>query len=205
MTQPIPNEAMIKNLQKLVSIGFKNAARGFSDMVGESYTLSDPTIRLVPLSEIPFILGGPENDAVGIYLRIHGDLNAQVMLVFPYDKALEMVDMLLGLTTGTTNRLGSLERSALGEVGNLTGTFFFNAISQRTGVDARPTPPAVMVDMVGAILDVIIAAIGEVAEFVLMFETKFQMGERETPANFWISPDPETLQKLTILGSRQNE
>lgn len=96
--------------------------------------------------------------------------------------------------------VGSMERSALGEVGNLTGTFFLNAVDELIGYGSRPTPPAVMVDMVGSILDVVVATMGEVEQNVLLFKTSFIVGNRETPANFWIVPDPETLNKMVSAG-----
>ena len=125
------------------------------------------------------------------------------MLIFPYLKALELVDLLMEVDFGVTQKLGSLERSALAEVGNLTGSFFMNSIAELTGISSHPTPPAVMVDMVGSILDVIIATMGRVDQKVLMFQTEFVVGDRQTNASFWIIPDPETLQKMIEAGIRK--
>ena len=86
------------------------------------------------------------------------------MLVIPIQRALELVDLLMGQTIGTSKTFGSLERSALAEVGNLTATFFMNSVAKISGIGLRPTPPAVMVDMVGAILDIIIATTGGISE-----------------------------------------
>jgi chemotaxis protein CheC len=154
-------------------------------------------VVLRSFKEIPMLLGGPENDAVGIYLRMEGDLSGHIMLIMPYEKSLEIVDMLMDQPVGTTTTLGSMERSALAEVGNLTGTFFLNALADITGTTARPTPPAVMVDMVSAILDVIVAMVGDIGDKVLMFQTQFSYGDRATQADFWVVPDAETLDKLT--------
>jgi len=50
-----------------------------------------------------------------------------------------------------------------------------------------------MVDMIGAILDIIIAASGEVGEHVPMIQTSFLRQGREVEANFWVVPDRTTL------------
>ena len=194
------------NLQELILHGFQNAAKGFSGMIGEVMQVIDPSVKAISLKDIPMFLGSPENDAVGIYLRVEGDISGQIMLILPYDKAMEIVDLMFEQPFGTTTQLGQIERSALAEVGNLTGAFFLNAIAEMTGVSARPTPPAVMVDMVGAILDVIIATMGQVDrsafnDKVLMFQSNFSIGNRETKANFWIIPDPGTLEKLSAAGN----
>ena len=81
---------------------------------------------MVPLVDIPNVLGGPEQEAVGIYLQSEGDLVAQFVLVLPFEKACELVDLVMGQPEGTTTYLGSMERSALGEVGNITTGYFLN-------------------------------------------------------------------------------
>jgi chemotaxis protein CheC len=201
-----PKNININNLQEIISHGFQNAAKGFSGMIGEVMQVIDPSVKAISLKDIPMFLGSPENDAVGIYLRVEGEISGQIMLILPYDKAMEIVDLMFEQPFGTTTSLGQMERSALAEVGNMTGTFFLNAVAEMTGINARPTPPAVMVDMVGAILDVIIATMGQTDrsafnDKVLMFQSNFSIGSRETKANFWIIPDPGTLEKLSASGS----
>ena len=181
-------------LEVMAGAGIQGAVMGLSQMTGQNITVSDPTVTLVPLNQIANLLGGPENEAVGVYLRAEGQMSGQIMLIFPYERALKLVDLLLDEPEGTTQHLGSYERSALAEVGNLTGSFFINSIASMLGLEARPTPPAVMVDMVGAILDVIIATAAGVSEHVLMIRATFMQGEREAEANFWVIPDPKVLE-----------
>ncbi len=193
---------LLQRLQEIISYGFENAARGFAGMVGEKLSVIQPVVRAVPLQEIPILLGGAENDAVGIYLRIEGDMIGQIMLIIPIEKAFSIVDMLMEQAEGTTQKLGQMERSALAEVGNLTGCFFLNAVAEITKYEMRPSPPAVMVDMVGAMLDVIIATMGSIGDEVLMFQATFVFAERETRTDFWIVPDPNTLDKLIAAGKK---
>ena len=174
--------------------GVHNAARGMSEMVGEPLTVSKPVIQRVPIRDIPDLLGGPENEAVGIYLRLEGQLSGQMMLIVPFDKAMELADLVMGNPAGSTKTLGQMERSALAELGNLTGAFFLNAVSAATGLESRPSPPAVMVDMVGSILDILLATSNSVGESVLMIQATFLRAGRETQANFWIIPDRSTLE-----------
>jgi chemotaxis protein CheC len=193
---------LLELLKSIASEGIKNAARGFSGMVGHKIEVSNPVASLVPLLQIAQIVGGPENEAVGIYLRIEGDLLGQIMMIIPYHKALELVDLLMDLPDGTTQHLGSMERSALGELGNMCGAFFLNSLAKMVGASFRPTPPAVMVDMVGAILDIIIATTGGVSEHVLLMQANFMEGLRSVEADFWVIPDLKTLE---ILIKKMNE
>jgi chemotaxis protein CheC len=190
------NQVIVEQMQYIVEKGFANAAKGFSEMVGLELTVDNPEVKTVPLNDIPMLLGGPENDAVGIYLKIEGDMTGQIMLILPLDRAMSIVDMLMEEPEGTTQELGSMERSALAEVGNLTGSFFLNAIAETTGLTLMPTPPAVMVDMIGAILSVVIATMDEVNDNVLMFQASYKLKNRRIDANFWIVPDARSLEKL---------
>lgn len=191
------NEEWINSFQQYASEGIRNAAKGFSTMLGENLTVREPSFRQVSIGEIPKLLGGPETEAVGIYLRAEGDVSGQIMLVIPLERALQLVDMLLDLAPGTTTGLGTLERSALGEIGNLTASYFLNSLSQMSGFSARPSPPAVMVDMVGAIMDIIIATCGGSSDFVLLMQTTFICKNRSIETSFWVVPDPYTLEVLS--------
>lgn len=183
-------------LANMANIGIHNAAKGMSAMVGENLSVTEPTVTSVPFHKIPTLLGGPETEAVGIYLRVEGSIPGQIMMVIPYPKALELADLIMGEPPGTTTQLGTLERSALAELGNLTGSFFLNAIADQAGLPARPSPPAVIVDMVGAIMDIIIATTGFFCEEVLMVQAKFLRDGRETQADFWLIPDQHTIETI---------
>ncbi len=176
--------------------GILNAAKGMSDMVGEQLTVSQPLVKRIPIREISNLLGGPEAEAVGIYLRVEGQIGGQMMLVVPYPKALELVDLMMSVPIGTTQTLGSIERSALQELGNLTGSFFLNAVAATTGLNSRPSPPAVLVDMIGAIIDIILATSDTLSETVLMLQAKFMRDGREADADFWIIPDRTTIENM---------
>jgi chemotaxis protein CheC len=145
---------------------------------------------------IPELVGGPEDDAVGIYLRFEGDMVGQIMMIMPYQKAMELVDLLMDIPQGTTQHLGSIERSALGELGNMCGTFFLNSLAKLVGASIKPTPPAVMVDMVGAILDIVVATSGGISDQILLMQANFMDGVRSVEANFWVIPDMNALQNL---------
>ena len=194
------NERIMKTLQTITNAGIYNAAKGFSSLLGHKIEVSEPSVKVVSLFDIPEIMGGPESEAIGIYLRAEGDLAGQIMMIVSYAKSLELVDLLMDVEPGTTTHLGKIERSALAEVGNMTGTFFLNAVSEITKTSIMPTPPAVMVDMIGAIMDIIIATTGGVSEQVLLLQANFLDGDRSVETNFWVIPDMGTLKAFQSGG-----
>lgn len=185
-------------IQHITQAGVTRAAEGFSNMVGEQITTTRPNIQVISLKDITAKLGGAENEAVGIYIRVDQGLPGHMMLIMPYQKALELADLLMGEPEGTTQTLGTIERSALGEIGNLTCSFFLNAASDMTGLHVYPSPPAVLVDMVGAILDVVIALSQAQSDQGLLLQTTFLRNDAEIQADFWIIPDQEVLTSLAL-------
>jgi chemotaxis protein CheC len=190
------DEKLLEMLKSIANEGIDHAAHGFSGMVGRKIQFSAPVARLVPILTIPAIVGKPDNDAVGIYLRFSGTLDGQIMMIVPHQKALELVDLIMGVPEGTTQHLGSLERSALGELGNLCGSFFLNSVAKMVGADFRPSVPAVMVDMVGAILDIVVVTTGGIGEHALLMQANFMDGPRSVEADFWVIPDMKSLEAL---------
>lgn len=180
-------------LIKIAKEGILNASRGFAGMLGKELVVKESSVKLVKLLDITKMLGGPEDETVAIYLKTEGSIAGQMMLAIPFEKALGLVDMIMGDPVGTTTGLGHMEKSALQELGNITGTYFLNYVADNTGSSVRPSPPAVIVDMCGAIIDVLIATAGLENEEVLMFEADFLQGELAIEIQFWIIPDQKTL------------
>lgn len=186
-------EEFVELLIKISKEGIENAAKGFSGMVGRELVVKNTSVKLVKLLDVSKMLGGPEDETVAIYLKTEGSIAGQMMLVLQFDKAMGLVDMIMGEPVGTTQSLGTMEKSALQELGNITGTYFLNYISDNTGSSVRPSPPAVMVDMSGAILDIVVATAGLENEEVLMFDADFLQGDISTEIQFWVIPDHKTI------------
>lgn len=180
-------------LTKISKEGIENASKGFSAMLGRDIVVKSSTAKFVKLMDIAKMLGGPEDETVAIYLKTESGITGQMILVMPYEKAMALVDMMMCEPIGTTTSLGTMEKSALQELGNITGTYFLNYVSDNTGNSVRPSPPAVMVDMCAAILDIVIATAGVENEEVLMFDADFIQGDLSTEVQFWVIPDPKTI------------
>jgi len=190
------DQDVLEKLRTITDKGVLNVAHGFSGMVGRKIHVSRAAAEVVPILTIPEIAGKTDEDAVGIYLRFKGDLDGQMMMVVSYVKALELVDLMTEVPLGTTQHLGSLERSALGELGNLCGSFFLNSVASLTDAQFQPTPPAVMVDMAGAILDIVVATTGGISENALLVQANFVDGARSVEADFWVIPDMNSLKEM---------
>jgi chemotaxis protein CheC len=188
-------------LKEIGNIGAGHAATVLSQLLGEKITMTVPRVNIVPLANAPDVVGGSEMIVVGIYLRVFGDAPSSILFIFPRSSATQLVDILVGRKSGTTNLLREYEQSALKEIGNiLTGAFLY-ALATFTGLTMLPSVPAYAMDMAGAILGTVLLEMGTVADCTLVIETEFVAKNKESRGHFFLLPDLHTLETLlTAIG-----
>lgn len=190
------NDVTLAPWAELVGIGTSNAMFGLSQMIGQEITVTSFSLRHVPVSELAELVGGPDEMSVGIYLTVSGSADGHIMLIYQPRIACAFVDLLMGLEPDTTKTLGEMERSALGEMGNIIGAFFLNALADATGLTLRPSPPVVMIDMAGALLDVVSSDILLNADETYLAETTFSAADRRISGGFFVMPSENLLSAL---------
>ena len=176
--------------------GIDNAMTGLATMVNREIRMSSLSLKQVPASEAPNLVGGADKMVIGIYLAFEGDATGHLMLVHQPDVALAIIDMLLGNAPGTTGDLNEMEQSALGEMGNIIGSSFLNAIADALDLSLRPSPPEVILDMAGAILDVAFAEILQQSDDVIVAETNFGTSDRQARGTFLVIPSLNFLKVI---------
>ncbi len=174
---------------KIVSKAVTNAVSGLSGMVGKEVHIFDFDLKKVKVKDVPYEFGGPEALIVGVYLQIK-DRNGHIFVGYEPAVASELINMLLGQVPSSMLELSEMEQSLLGEVGNLMGSFFLNTLAEETGISLLPSPPAVMIDMAGAILDVPLSRVLEQGEETPIMTARFGTRDQHIDGKFLILPIP---------------
>jgi chemotaxis protein CheC len=185
-----PKEMELGGNAELISKGVNYAVVGLSQMAGQDVKVINMKIKKVPVKDIVDLFGGPENLIIAVYLEIFGNTNGHMVVVYEPKVAFDLIDLLLGQPRGTTKEMSDMARSALGEVGNVMGSFFLNYISDITGQRLQPSPPAVMMDMAGAVLDATLANILAYGDETFIMEAIFGTSDREVAGTFLAMPVP---------------
>ncbi|MCP4544418.1 MAG: hypothetical protein GY832_45485 [Chloroflexi bacterium] len=181
-------------------------ARGLSTISGQTINHGSPQIDRVPITQVSTYAGSPEAEKVGIYLVMRGGLHGQALLILSISSALHLADLMMGDPPGTATELGAMERSSLAEIGNLAVSAFLNTMARIKTIRTqntqalqllRPSPPAVMVDMLGAILNVIVTPVAAVRDDLLIVDTTFGNTPKTVFGRFWIIPDP-AIKELAV-------
>ncbi len=183
------------HLQDVVSTGFVNAASGLSGMVDKIVSVKAPSLKLVKIEEAPAVLHAQEEEVYGAYVGITGDVGGHVVLIFSLPAAEEMVTMLMGPREKGTD-MDEVELSALGEVANITGSFFLRALSDKTGLDIRVSPPCLVLDMAAAVIDGPLVSLAMTTDEVLVIDTWFADDERQIGCLFMVLPDSRSLKMI---------
>jgi len=187
-------QEMVSGNQEMKAIfggGVNNAVIGLSQMAGQDIKIENLVVKKVLVKDIPALFGGPEALIIAIYLEISGQSNGHMVVVYNPKVAFDLVDLLLGQPQGTAKELTDMEKSVLGEMGNIMGSFFLNFISDTTGNRFQPSPPAVMMDMAGAVLDAALANVLASCDSTYIVETIFGTNDRQVAGTFMVIPDPE--------------
>ena len=191
MVEKIREELLDSSEQVIVlKAGVSNAVVGLSQMVGKEIKIANINLTRVLVMDIPELFGGPQEMMVGVYLQICGNTNGHMIAIYKPQTAFDLIDMLLGQTPGSTTELSDMERSVLGEVGNIMGSFFLNHLSNANGYSLQPSPPAVLMDMAGAILEVATVSVMEQSEYTYVIETIFETDDRQVAGTFLVMPIP---------------
>jgi len=182
-------------LKEVSNIGMGNAATSLSQMIGQKVDIKVPRVSVLPFNEIYTVLGEREALVGGIFFEIEGDLNGEILFLFPT----ESIKLLLKLFTGMEEDfppISEMAQSMLQEVGNILCGSFLNALSEFTSFKIYPTTPAFGMDMAESLLSSILVAIGEIEDYALIIETEFIIGTDDFNAFFFFLPTPGSLAKI---------
>ena len=175
--------------EELMKKGITNAIAGLSQMVQKKITVDSVSISRIPAKQVIDLVGGPEKLIVGIYLNFSGAANGHLMLAHRPEVAYNLLGMILGEEPVRRDDISEFEQSALSEMGNITGSFFLNAIADALKITLYPSPPSVIIDMAGAIMGIALAEILQESDEVMVVDTAFTTDDQRAGGRFMIMPN----------------
>ncbi len=185
-------------LNEVGSIGAGHAATALSQLVDRPVGLQVPTIEVIDICQVPYVFGGPEQVVCAAYARLLGDIGGGVLFFATRESALSLIDLLRGRAGGETRELGVDEEAMLGNAISILISAYLAAIGRMADIDVLPSPPVMVFDMAGAILQAAVAEIDMRAEQAVLVRTAFLDEAKRVDAALFFLPDPDSL--ATILG-----
>ena len=203
-TAPDAQPAGLATMAIVAASAMQSAANALSEMALREITAVSPEVRMVDLSHLSMVAGDPERAVVAVYLGVEGDLHGHILMAYSEGMALGLVDMLMDQPTGTATELGEIEISALAEAGNVAGSFFLTTIADWSGLMLPPTPPVVIHEMCGAILDTLASELAlQEHDQAMVIDAQFTCDGQVVDASFFMFPGAELIQMVDAARSSE--
>ncbi len=185
-------------LREIGNIGAGNAMTALSQLIQCKVDMKVPRVRLLEFREVGDMIGGEEQIMVGVFLGVEGDISGSMMFMVEEASARHLIQKITMGMLPAGSEFEEMGLSAMKEVGNIITGAYLNSLSTLTNLKIYPTPPALTVDMAGAILSVPAIQFGVLGDKILMIESQFY-DEIELDGYFILIPDMESYAK--ILGA----
>ena len=187
-------------LKEIGNIGAGNAMTALSQMLQCKVDMQVPQVKLLDFAEVGEIMGGEEQIMVGVFLGVEGDITGSMMFLVEQASAKHLINKLMMGMAPEGDTFSDIELSAMQEVGNIITGAYLNSLSSLTNLKIFPTPPALTVDMAGAILSVPAIQFGIFCDRILLIQSQFY-DDISIDGYFILIPDIESYSKiLTSLG-----
>ncbi len=180
-------------LKEVANIGSGHAATSLSQLLGKKVMVRVPKILTGTLNDVIMKIADPDDIVASVLLYFLGDLTGRTLLLYPYEDAQTLADLLIFQDRVEPKEL---QESLLKEVSNILSCSYMNALGELLGLLVLPSVPGMIVDMVGAVLSSVIIEFGQDKDFIFCVETEFDFTDSERPlrAYFILLPDSASLE-----------
>lgn len=189
-------ELQLDALKEVANIGAGHAATALSQMINNQVMVKVPSLKILPLEDIPELLGSSDLVVAGVLMHILGDITGRMLLLFPRNTALELAALLLNQEE-VSMAFTEMERSCISEIGNILAGSYMGALGEFLGLVLLPSVPSMVLDMSGAILTTAYIGFGEPTDKVICIETQFEMTEESRgllKGYFFLIPEMQSLE-----------
>jgi chemotaxis protein CheC len=177
-------------LRELANIASGTAATALSQMLGREIGLSVPRALALPLADAVEAAGDPADTVNGVALALDGDVAGLVLLLIPLEDGATLCN-LLGVEPGS-----EVGDSALSEIGNILGSSYLIALGSMTGLSLIPQPPNLVVDMLGAVVQTVLAQTAGHGDTALMLDSVLEVAGDSCTISFLLLPDADAVPDL---------
>ncbi|MCP4649012.1 MAG: chemotaxis protein CheC [PVC group bacterium] len=188
------SDAQKDALKEMGNIGSGNAATALSQLISQLINISVPRVQFVPLEEVANQLGGQEKPVYVIYLDVISKINGTMLTVIDKETAMFLGKSLMSEEDLDPN--SEIYESALKEIGSILCGSYLSALSQIVDETFIASVPTMACDMLGALLDAVLAEIGQIAEEVLFIKTELLVSDTKLQCCQLFLPKPEALEHL---------
>jgi chemotaxis protein CheC len=182
-------------LKEVGNIGAGHGATALSQLVGKRILITVPQASVIPIKDIPKLVGDPNTLVAGLFLTILGDATGKILLLLPRESAVNLADMLLKQPMGTSKILSEMGHSAIKEAGNILTGAYLSALNEFLGMLLLISVPTLVFDIAGAVMANATQGMEDVDKIVCI-ETQFIDSNQIISGYFLLMPDNVSLRAI---------
>ena len=183
-------------LKEIGSIGGGNAATALSSMLSAKVNMTLPRAEILEFNEAIEKMGDPENVVAAIFVEMSGEIQGIMLFILPQEFSDDILFRMLGKTRVELLELEEIDASVLTEIGNIVISSYVTALSSLTNVEVELSVPQFTVNMLGGILSVPIAMMGQHSDRIMMVTGEFRIDDKALNSGMLLLPDVESLNIL---------
>ncbi len=147
----------IRKLETVVNTGTMNAGLVLSQLVGSNVDLFMPEIALTDKDILVDLIRDPYEHFFGLKIRMNGDLNGNLLMIFSEEKGNELSNKLLKSNEHSTlaKKLSDDSLSVLSEISNIVCASIINSLSNKAKVQIMPSVPELVSGTFREVLDAV--------------------------------------------------
>jgi chemotaxis protein CheC len=184
------SELQMDALRELANIGSGTASTALAAMLGRPVDISVPTAQALPFADAVDATGPAERLVTGVVIGVKGELDATVLLLLGENDAAVLCG-LLGVDPAD-----EMAASALGEIGNIIGASYINALGCMIGLELEPEPPVSATDMLAAIVATVLAGKAQGDDIALVLDSDLTVEGEDCAISFLLVPSRGGVEDL---------
>lgn len=150
----------IKKLENIVNTGMMNAGVVLSQLVGKEVELFIPEIKLTDRDGLAKEFRYSMDPFFGMKIRMTGDLNGNLLMMFSEENGSEIAKELLGsedakYAEGSNHKLSDDMMSVLSEISNIVCSSVMNSLSNKLKKEILPSVPEMITGSFMEVVDIV--------------------------------------------------
>lgn len=190
------NEMEMDLLKEIGSIGGGNAATALSSMLNAKVNMSLPQVKMLGFNEAMAQLGDPEQVVAAILVEMSGGVDGIMLFLLGREFSDEILERMLGKKSVDFLELEEIDISVLTEIGNIVISSYVTAMSALSSVEMNLSVPQLAVNMLGGIMSMPIAMMGQYSDKIMMIEGELRIDGKALHSNMLLLPDIRSLNVL---------
>lgn len=140
-------------LTEIGNIGSGNAATALAGLLDTVVDIEVPNICLIDYHKVAEYLGGADKMAIGMTIKVEGDLNGTMLQILEKDFANRLINTFYEKEIDSFDHISDMDMSVLREMANITTAAYVNSIANMTNRFINISPPKDYVSTIGEILE----------------------------------------------------